>query len=104
MPVKQKARLYRAFSIIETDENKLITIIYLSFLKLPTTIQEIMPFVIILSTAFYYRHLISNNEFISMRNIGYSIIDIFRPVGFAIFFIGICSLIVLNPLYNFILI
>ena len=63
--------------------------LYLSILKLPTSMQEIVPFAVIISTAFFYRNLVTNNELISMRNIGYSIIDIYKPVCFAIFLIGI---------------
>ena len=72
--------------IIENNNSNIISILYLSLLKLPTTMLETIPFVVIISTAFFYRSLISNNELISMRNIGYSIIDIYKPVGFAIFF------------------
>ena len=79
----------------------IISILYLSFLKLPTTMLEIIPFVVIISTAFFYRSLISNNELISMRNIGYSIIDIYKPVGFAIFFVGMFFLLIVNPLSAF---
>ena len=77
--------------IIENNNSNIISILYLSFLKLPTAMLEIIPFVVIISTAFFYRSLISNNELISMRNIGYSIIDIYKPTGFAIFIIGSMS-------------
>ena len=46
----QIINLLEVSRIIESDKMKFTTIIYLSFLKLPTTIQEIMPFVIIIST------------------------------------------------------
>ena len=58
---------------------------------------ETIPFVVIISTAFFYRNLISNNELISMRNIGYSIIDIYKPVASAIFIIGMFFLLIVNP-------
>ena len=61
----QIINLIEVSKILETENRNMFSIFYLSFLKLPTTIQEIMPFVIILSTAFYYRNLIRNNEFIS---------------------------------------
>lgn len=94
----QLINLLEVSRVIESSNNNFYSIIYLSLLKLPTTIQEILPFVIIISTAFFYRHLISNNEFISMRNIGYSILDIYKPVGLAIFLTSIIVLILLNPL------
>ena len=87
--------------ILESGHFDFFSILYLSLLKLPTTIGQIIPFVIIISTAFLYRSLIGNNEFISMRNVGYSIIDIFKPVGFAIFVCGFFFLFILNPISAF---
>jgi len=84
--------------LIENENKGLINLLYLSLLKLPSVIIETIPFVIIISTAFIYRNLISNNELISMRNIGYSIIDIFKPIALAIFFVGLIILIFVNPL------
>ena len=60
--------------IIESNNANFFSIIYLSILKLPSIIIEVIPFVIVISTAFIYRNLISNNEMIAMRNIGHSII------------------------------
>ncbi len=84
--------------IIESDNLNIFTIFYLSILKLPTIIIEIIPFVIVISTAFIYRYLINNNELISMRNVGHSIIDIFKPIALAIFLIGTLILIIINPI------
>ena len=84
--------------LIENKNSSIFNLLYLSFLKLPSVIIETIPFVIIISTAFVYRYLISNNEIISMRNIGYSIIDIFKPIALAIFFVGILILFIMNPL------
>ena len=71
---------------------------YLSFLKLPSVISETIPFIIIISIAFLYKNLISNNEFISIRNVGFSILDIFKPVSASILIFGFISLILLNPI------
>ena len=94
----QLINLIEVSRILESSKFDVISILYLSLLKLPTTINQIIPFAIIISTAFFYRYLISNNELISIRNIGYSIIDIYKPVGFAIFLVGIMFLTILNPL------
>ena len=83
--------------IITSNKLEMMTILYLSLLKLPSTINQIIPFTIIISTAFFYRYLISNNEFIAIRNVGYSIIDIFKPVGFAILLTGVIFLTIINP-------
>ncbi len=84
--------------ILNSDEKSFLNYIYLSILKLPTILNEILPFVTIISISFLFRSLINNNELISLRNIGYSIFDIFLPIGLTIFAIGIFFLLVLNPL------
>ena len=84
--------------MIEEKYSSIFSIIYLSLLKIPTIIIEIIPFVIVISTAFIYRYLINNNEIISLRNIGFSLLDIYKPIAAAIFFTGLLILILLNPL------
>ena len=82
-----------------TDINQtLINYILLSLFKIPSITNEILPFVIIISISFLFRYFINNNELISMRNIGYSIFDIFLPVGIYIFLFGLFNLFLLNPL------
>ena len=75
--------------------------IYLSFLKYPSILNEIIPFVTILAVAFLIRNLISNNEFVSMRNLGFSILDIFKPILVAVFIMGLVFLFIINPLAVF---
>ncbi len=85
-----------------TENNKSIfNFIYLSFLKYPSILNQITPFVTIISTTFLIRNLINNNEFVSMRNLGYSIFDIFKPISLAIFTMGLFFLFFLNPLSVF---
>ena len=76
-------------------------IIFMSFLKKPFLINEILPFVIIISTSFYFKNLIDNNELVAMRNLGLSILDIFYPVGMAVLTLGIFALFIVNPLSTF---
>ena len=73
-------------------------ILKMSLLKTPFLINEILPFVIIISTAFYFKNLIDNNEFVSIRNVGLSILNIFYPAGAAVLTIGVFSLFILNPI------
>ena len=84
--------------IIDENEKSLFNFVYLSFLKYPSVLNEIIPFVTIISVSFLIRNLINNNELVSMRNLGYSIFDIFLPISTAVFFVGIFFLIILNPL------
>ena len=61
-----------------TDNNQnLLNYLLLTLLKIPSIINQIFPFVTIISISFLFRYLINNNELTSMRNIGYSIFDIF---------------------------
>ena len=87
--------------IISEDNKNIFNYIYLSFLKYPSILNEIIPFVTIISVAFLIRNLISNNELVSMRNLGYSIFDIFIPISIAIFVMGLFFLFIINPLSVF---
>ncbi len=84
--------------ILEKDSQNLYYYIITSILKLPSIINESIPFVIVIGITFLFRYLINNNELISMRNIGYSIFDIFKPIAFCVLFFGIFILIFINPL------
>ena len=84
--------------ILEKDNTTLDFFLLLSLLKLPTIISEIIPFVVILSIAFLFKNLITNNELISIRNMGFSILDIFKPIAIAIFLFGFFILLFINPL------
>ncbi len=86
---------------ISDDDKSIFNYVYLSFLKFPSILNEIIPFVTILSISFLVRNLISNNEFVSMRNLGYSIFDIFKPVSIAVFIMGLIFLLFINPLSVF---
>ena len=82
-----------------TEVNQtIINYFLLSIFKIPTIINETIPFVIIISISFLFRYLINNNELTSMRNIGYSIFDVFFPVGIYIFLFGLLNLFLLNPI------
>ncbi len=84
--------------VLSEDNKTIINFLYLSILKYPAILNEIIPFVTIISVAFLIRNLISNNEFVSMRNLGYSIFDIFLPISVAIFILGLLFLFLINPL------
>ncbi len=87
--------------VINENDKNLLNFIYLSILKYPSILNEILPFVTIISVTFLIRNLINNNEFISMRNLGFSIFDIFVPIATSIFIVGLFFLILLNPLSVF---
>tara|TARA_Y100000741_G_scaffold269594_1_gene209776 strand:- start:165 stop:1235 length:1071 start_codon:yes stop_codon:yes gene_type:complete len=80
--------------IDKSDANFFLLIL----LKIPSSISETIPFVIIISVAFLIRYLINNNELISMRNVGLSIIDVYKPIAFSIFLFGLLNLFLINPI------
>ncbi len=84
--------------ILDKEDRSIVTYLYLTFLKLPTILNEILPFVTIIGITFLIRYLINNNELVSMRNIGYSIFDIYLPIAISVFIIGLFFLLILNPL------
>ncbi len=87
--------------LLENENKNLINFLYLSLLKYPSILNEIIPFVTIISISFLIRNLVNNNELISMRNLGYSIFDIFLPISIAVFIMGIFFLFFINPLSVF---
>ena len=87
--------------IISEDNKTFFNFFYLSFLRYPSILNEIVPFVTIIGVSFLIRNLINNNELISMRNLGYSIFDIFVPISTSIFIMGLMFLFLINPLSVF---
>ncbi len=83
---------------LSDGSQNLLNYFLLTLFKIPSVVNEILPFVIIVSISFLFRYLVNNNELTSMRNIGYSIFDIFLPVGICIFIFGILNLLILNPI------
>ncbi len=84
--------------VLNSSDFSLVNYVYLTYLKFPSILNEIIPFVVIIAMSFLFRNLINNNEFISMRNLGYSIFDIFVPISISVFSIGVFFLLILNPL------
>ena len=83
---------------LNDNNQNFINYLLLTILKIPSIINEIFPFVTIIAISFLFRYLINNNELTSMRNIGYSIFDIFLPVAISVFLFSLINLFFLNPL------
>ena len=83
-----------ALEISRIIDNTKSNFLYLIFLKIPSVTSEIIPFVIVLSVSFLLRNLINNNELISIRNMGLSILDVFKPIGVSIFIFGLFALLI----------
>ena len=84
--------------ILISEDKKIFYYIILSFFKLPSILSELLPFVSIIAISFLIRNLINNNELIALRNSGYSIFDIFMPIGITVFVISLFFLIFINPI------
>ena len=84
--------------ILDTENQNILNYIFLSLIKIPSIINESIPFITIIAIAFLFRNLINNNELISIRNVGKSIFDVYTPIAFAILLIGLLILIIINPL------
>ena len=54
--------------LLPTNEKNIFNYFYLSILKYPSILNEIIPFVTVISVSFLIRNLINNNELVSMRN------------------------------------
>ena len=70
----------------------------LSISYVPTLIIELLPFIIFLSSMFYFLHLKSTKDLLSVKVFGYSNLRIILILAFFSFFIGVIALIVVNPI------
>ena len=70
-------------------------ILSLSFI--PTLIIELLPFIIFLSSMFYFLQLKSNKDLISIKLFGYSNLKIIIIISFFAFLFGFFVLIAVNP-------
>ena len=83
------------------NDNFISILIYLSFLKLPITIKNILPISILISSILTFIKWRQNNYFVIVRTVGISLKKtIFLPC-LLVLFIGLLSLFFLNPLANY---
>ena len=85
--------------LISENDKSLFNFLYLSILKYPSILNEIIPFVTIISVSFLLK-LINNNELISMR-IWVILFLIFFCQLQLHFIMGLLFLFLLNPLSVF---
>ena len=83
------------------NENFITLLIYLSFLKSPNTVKNILPISILISSVITFTKWRQNNYFVIVRTIGISLKKTIFPPCVLVLFLGILSLIFLNPLANF---
>ena len=72
--------------------------IILSLSFVPTLILELLPFIIFLAAMFYFLHLKSNKDLLSIKTFGYSNLKIILIIAFFSFIFGVFVLIAINPI------
>jgi lipopolysaccharide export system permease protein len=85
----------------KTNDNFISILIYLSLLKLPLTIKNILPISILISSVLTFIKWRQNNYFVIVRTVGISLKKtIFLPCALVLF-IGVLSIFFLHPLANY---
>ena len=83
--------LYRRASdkinLSNSDNNFIYDIIYMSYLKSPSTIQDILPITILISSIFTFYRWRHHNYFIIVRTIGISLWRLSFPICISAFII-----------------
>ncbi len=84
------------------NDDKFISILlYLSFLKSPNTMKNILPISILISTIITFIKWRQNNYFVIVRTIGISLKKTIFPPCVIVLILGSLSLIFLHPLANY---
>ncbi len=69
----------------------------LSLSYVPTLILELLPFIVFLSSMFYFLHLRSSKDLLAIKVFGYSNLKIILILSFFSFLIGLFTLLAVNP-------
>jgi len=72
--------------------------IILSLSYVPTLILELLPFIVFLSSIYYFLHLRSSKDLLSIKVFGYSNIKIILVLSFFTFLFGLFVLFAINPI------
>ena len=84
-----------------SDDNFISILIYLSLLKSPNTIKNILPISILISSVLTFVKWGQNNYFVIVRTIGISLKKTIFPPCVLVLSLGFLSLIFLHPLANY---
>ena len=89
------------FEEIEFFKNLNLSFIFpivMSLSYVPTLILELLPFIIFLSSMYYFLHLRSSKDLLAIKVFGYSNIKIILILSFFSFLLGVFFLFALNPI------
>ena len=84
--------------LLDKEHSIFLELIFMSFLKGPNVIQKILPLTILISSIITFIRWKQNNYFVIVRSVGISLWKLLIPICLRIFFIGLLSIIILNPL------
>ena len=73
-------------------------IIQMLLLKLPSLLEQLLPFTMLFSAILMFWHINRSREMIVIRAAGLSIVQIIRPIVTTALFIGLLDLFIVNPL------
>ena len=90
--------LFEEIEFFKNLNQSLLLPFILSLSFVPTLIIELMPFIIFLASMFYFLHLKSNKDLLSIKVFGYSNFKIIMILAFFAFCIGNFILIAVNPI------
>ena len=85
----------------DNNDNFISILIYLSFLKSPSTLKNILPISILISSVMTFIKWRQNNYFVIVRTIGISLKKTIFPLCILVLFLGLLSIIFLHPLANY---
>ena len=72
--------------------------VQLAVARLPKTVEQVFPFVMMIAAMITFWNLSKTNEFVVMRSAGVSIWGFLTPVLLATFLIGVANVTVVNPI------
>jgi lipopolysaccharide export system permease protein len=83
---------------VSSKDVSIFTVLNMGFLKMPLSIQMIMPFIILISTVLAYTKLSRTHELVVIRAAGVSVWEFMLPSVLMAFFIGAFIVTVFNPI------
>jgi lipopolysaccharide export system permease protein len=83
---------------VRSDDAQLLTLFGLALLKAPHTIQDTMPFAVMIAVMFALFRLTRHHELVIIRAVGVSVWQILAPTIALAGIIGVLSLMIFNPL------
>ena len=82
---------------IAVEDAGLRTVLGMVLLKLPHTIQDTLPFIVMVAMMFALFHLARNHELVVMRSAGVSVWQVLGPPLLVVAVVGVFNLAVINP-------